>query len=73
MLICVHQEELETREDSKKMKKPIKKAATKKISEYGGMEKYTSKKAEMKHEKKEGKTVEAKEKMMFSNLKKKKK
>lgn len=60
-------------EDSKKMKKPIKKAVGKKISEYGGMEKYTSKKAEMKHEKKEGKKVEAKEKMMFSNLKKKKK
>ncbi len=55
------------------MKKPMKKAATKKISEYGGMEKYASKKAEMKHEKKEGKKVEAKEKMMYSNLKKKKK
>lgn len=48
------------------MKKPIKKAVGKKISEYGGMEKYTSKKAEMKHEKKEGKKVEAKEKMMFA-------
>jgi hypothetical protein len=57
----------------KEMKKPIKKAATKKISEYGGMEKYTSKKAEMKHEKKEGKKVESKEKMMYANLKKKKK
>jgi hypothetical protein len=55
------------------MKKPIKKAVGKKISEYGGMEKYTSKKAEMKHEKKEGKKVEAKEKMMYANLKKKKK
>ncbi len=55
------------------MKKPMKKAATKKISEYGGMEKYASKKAEMKHEKKEGKKVGAKEKMMYSNLKKKKK
>jgi hypothetical protein len=54
------------------MKKPVKKAVGKKISEYGGMEKYTSKKAEMKHEKKEGKKVEAKEKMMYSNLKKKK-
>ena len=42
------------------------------ISEYGGMEKYTSKKAEMKHEKKEGKKVEVKEKMMFSKTKKKK-
>jgi hypothetical protein len=55
------------------MKKPIKKAATKKISEYGGMEKYASKAAKMKHEKKEGKKMEAKEKMMFANLKKKKK
>jgi len=56
----------------KEMKKPIKKAAAKKISEYGGMEKYTSKKAEMKHEKKEGKKVEAKEKMMYAKMKKKK-
>jgi len=53
------------------MKKPIKKTATKKISEYGGMEKYASKKAEMKHEKKEGKKVEAKEKMMYAASKKK--
>ena len=53
------------------MKKVIKKTATKKVSEYGGMEKYASKKAEMKHEKKEGKKVEAKEKMMYSSLKKK--
>ena len=50
----------------------MKKATGKKmISEYGGMEKYASKKAEMKHEKKEGKKVEAKEKMMFSKMKKK--
>jgi hypothetical protein len=49
------------------MKKPVKKAAAKsKISEYGGMEKYTSKKAEMKHEKSEGKKVEKKEKMSFA-------
>ena len=54
------------------MKKPIKKAAAKKISECGGMEKYTSKKAEMKHEKKEGKKVEAKEKIMYAKMKKKK-
>ena len=54
------------------MKKPIKKAAAKKISEYGGMEKYTSKKAGMKHEKKEGKKVESKEKMMFGKMVKKK-
>ena len=33
------------------------------ISEYGGMEKYTSKKAEMNHEKKEGKKMERKEDM----------
>jgi hypothetical protein len=56
------------------MKKTIKKAAAKsKISEYGGMEKYASKKAEMKHEKKEGKKVESKEKMMFGKMVKKKK
>lgn len=56
------------------MKKAASKAPSKKMmSEYGGMEKYASKKAEMKHEKKEGKKVEAKEKMMYSNLKKKKK
>ena len=42
------------------------------ISEYGGREKYTSKKAEMKHEKKEGKKVESKEKIMFAKMKKKK-
>ena len=48
------------------MKKVIKKAATKKISEYGGMEKYSSKKAEMKHEKKEGKKVEKKEGAAFA-------
>jgi hypothetical protein len=54
------------------MKKTIKKTATKKISEYGGKEKYASKKAEMKHEKKEGKKVEAKEKMMYAKMKKKK-
>ena len=46
------------------MKTPIKKAATKKISEYGGMEKYASEPAMKKHEKVEGKRVEKKEKMM---------
>ncbi len=50
----------------------MKKAIKKPVSEYGGMEKYTSKKAEMKHEKKEGKKVEAKEKMMYAKMKKKK-
>lgn len=40
------------------------------ISEYGGKEKYASKAAMMKHEKKEGKKVEAKEKMMFVKKKK---
>jgi len=52
------------------MKKPIKKAAAKKISEYGGMEKYASKAAMKKHEKVEGKKVEKKEKMMFTKKKK---
>lgn len=54
-----------------KMTKKTTKGSAKKISEYGGMEKYASKKAEMKHEKKEGKKVEAKEKMMYKNMKKK--
>ena len=48
------------------MKKPIKKAATKKMSEYGGMEKYASKGAMMKHEKAEGKKMEKKEGAMFA-------
>ena len=53
------------------MKKPMKKApakaATKKaISEYGGMEKYASKSAMMKHEKGEGKKMEKKEGAMFA-------
>ena len=55
------------------MKKTIKKTAAKKITEYGGMENFISKKAEMKHEKKEGKKVESKEKMMFGKMVKKKK
>lgn len=46
--------------------------AKKKISEYGGMEKYASKKAMMKHEKAEGKKVEKKEQMKFALMKKKK-
>lgn len=46
------------------MKKAIKKTATKKISEYGGKEKYASKTAMKKHEKAEGKKVEKKEKAM---------
>jgi hypothetical protein len=37
----------------------------KSISEYGGKEKYPSKAAAMKHEKKEGKKVESKEKTML--------
>jgi hypothetical protein len=48
------------------MKKVIKKAATKKISEYGGMEKYASKPAMKKHEKAEGKKVEKKEGAAFA-------
>ena len=43
-----------------------------KMSEYGGMEKYSSKKAKMKHEKMEGKAMEKKEKMMYAKKKKKK-
>lgn len=40
------------------------------ISEYGGKEKYASKAAMAKHEKKESKKVEAKEKMMSKKKKK---
>jgi len=48
------------------MAKMTKKAMPKKaISEYGGMEKYPSKKAMMTHEKKESKSMEAKEMKMF--------
>ena len=35
------------------------------IKEYVGKEKYTSKAAKAKHEKKEGKAMEKKEKLMF--------
>jgi len=61
---------------SKKMaKKPAKKAvvAKKKISEYGGMEKYASKKAMMAHEKKESKAVEKKEMAAYKKMLTKKK
>jgi hypothetical protein len=44
----------------------------KKVSEYGGMEKYPSKAAKAKHEKKEGNAVEKKEKMAFMAKKNKK-
>ena len=57
------------------MAKMTKKAMPKKmISEYGGMEKYPSKKAMMTHEKKESKSMEAKEMKMLkkSPIKKKK-
>lgn len=58
---------------AKKMtKKPAKKAG-KKISEYGGMEKYASKKAMMAHEKKEPKAVEKKEMAAFKKMTTKKK
>ena len=51
-----------------------KKAAVKGIvSEYGGMEKYPSKKAMMTHEKKESKGMEASEKKMFMKKSTKKK
>jgi hypothetical protein len=39
-------------------------AKNKMVKEYGGMEKYPSKTAMMKHEKGEGKKMESKEKMM---------
>lgn len=46
---------------------PVKKTVAKKaVSEYGGVEKYPSKKAMMKHEKMEGKKVEKIEKKVFS-------
>lgn len=48
------------------MKKMMKKTATKKVSEYGGMEKYASKPAMKKHEKAEGKKVEKKEGAAFA-------
>jgi hypothetical protein len=41
------------------------------ISEYGGKEKYASKAAMAKHEKKEGPKMEKKEQMMFMKKKKK--
>lgn len=44
-------------------------AAKKGISEYGGMEKYPSKKSMMAHEKKESKKMEASEKMAFKKKK----
>lgn len=47
----------------------MKKAAGKKVSEYGGLEMYASKKAEKKHEKMEGKKVEMKEKSMYAKAK----
>lgn len=53
------------------MKKPMKKAGMKKMSEYGGMEMYGSKKAMMKHEKMEGKAMEKKEKSMYAKATKK--
>jgi hypothetical protein len=40
------------------------------ISEYGGKEKYASKTAKAKHEKKEGPKMEKKEQMMFMKKKK---
>ena len=48
-------------------------AKKKMISEYGGKEKYPSKKAMMAHEKKEGKTVESAEKKAFMAMLAKKK
>ena len=51
------------------MKKVMKKAGMKKMSEYGGMEMYGSKKAMMKHEKGESKKMEMKEKSMYAKAK----
>jgi hypothetical protein len=56
----------ERNEEMKKMSA----AKGKMISEYGGKEKYASKTAMMKHEKKESKAMEAKEKMMMKKGKK---
>ena len=47
--------------------------AKKMISEYGGKEKYSSKKAMMAHEKKESKSIEAKEKKGYKKMMVKKK
>lgn len=47
-------------------------AKSKMVKEYGGMEKYPSKAAMMKHEKGEGKKVEAMEKRMAGMKKAKK-
>lgn len=54
------------------MKKSAPKKSAGKVSEYGGMEKYPSKKAMMAHEKKESKSMEASEKKMFKKAVKKK-
>lgn len=53
------------------MAAPKKKSA--KVSEYGGMEKYPSKKAMMAHEKKESKSTEKSEKNAFMAMLKSKK
>jgi hypothetical protein len=47
--------------------------AKKKVSEYGGMEKYSSKKAMKGHEKKESKSMEAAEKKAYKKMMTKKK
>jgi len=52
---------------------PKKTSAKGMISEYGGMEKYPSKKAMMAHEKKESKSMETSEKKMFKQMMVKKK
>lgn len=58
----------------KKMTKSKGKKTAKGImSEYGGMEKYSSKKAMMRHEKSEGMSMEKKERMKAPKMMKKKK
>jgi len=49
------------------------KKSAKKVSEYGGMEKYPSKKSMMAHEKKEPKKVESAEKKAYKSMMNKKK
>ncbi len=52
------------------MKKSKPATKSKMVSEYGGMKKYGSKSAMMKHEKMESKAMEAKERMMMKKGKK---
>jgi hypothetical protein len=55
---------------AKTLSKMRKGAAGMSVSEYGGMEKYASKSAMKRHESKEGKKMEAKEKSAFAKRRK---